>query len=349
MTEMTLPWQSLMVGFGLTAMALQVGMPLAQKIGWVDRPSKRKRHKTPTPLIGGAAMFFGYVPALLLQEGLWFEREVFLVVAGLALIVGFVDDWETLRARFRFLTEFAIALMITAWGGVAVHTLGDLVGLGEVVLGVWEIPFTMICLVGVINAVNMSDGLDGMAGGQSLVSLLMLFVLAALVGRWQEAWWVGLSVMVLIPFLLLNAPLPGRGAARIFMGDAGSMFLGLTLAWFTVTLSQGSNPAFAPVTALWLVAVPLIDMFSSILRRLLTGRKPFSPDLQHMHNLFLVMGFAKGEVFLIMVGLTSLFGIVGIAADFGGVPHALMFYLLLVLFAAYSWASIGFWKRHENC
>lgn len=216
-------------------------------------------------------------------------------------------------------------------------------------LGGWAVPFTMICIVGVINAVNMSDGSDGQAGGQSLVSLLLLFGLAAHAGRWVEAWWIMISVSVLVPFLFVNAPLaPGR-AARVFMGDAGSMFLGVTLAWFAIILSQGPVPAFAPVTALWLVAVPLIDMFSSILRRLLDRRPPFDPDLGHMHHLLGCMGFGKGRVFLIMTGLTALFGLTGIAAWLAGVPDAWMFYGLLAIFAGYCRISIRFWRRHGNC
>lgn len=345
MTTPEFPWGSISAALAVTTLMLWFGLPVARKIGWVDYPSARKTHKKITPLIGGIAMYSGYVIALALLDTAWPSWEIFLLISGITLIIGCLDDCWEVRARIRFLAECVIALMMVAWGEVVIDTLGDITGLGIIELGVWSVVFTMVSIVGVVNAVNMSDGLDGQAGGQSLVAFLALFFLAAHAGRWQEAWWMLLFGVVLLPFLWLNVPL--RGDAKVFMGDSGSMFLGMTLAWFTISLSQGPHPAFTPVTALWLLAMPLIDMFSSILRRLMLGRPPFSSDLGHMHHLLSQAGYNKKQVFLMMVGLSALFSLVGVVALFLAVPETIMFYSLLVLFSGYCWLATH-WRKYDH-
>ena len=339
-------WVSIGTAFAVTTLILWLGQPIARRIGWVDQPNARKIHQQSTPLIGGIAMYGGYIAALSLLDGVWPSWEIFLLLSGVTLIIGCLDDYLEVPAKIRFLAEFGIALMIIKFGEVEVHSLGNIVGLGVITLGPWSVAFTAISIVGVINAVNMSDGLDGQSGGQSLVTFLMLFFLAAHAGRWQEAWWVLLAGVVLVPFLLLNIPL--RGDAKVFMGDIGSMFLGMTLAWFTISLSQGEHPAFTPVTALWLLAVPLIDMFSSILRRLMAKRPPFAPDLGHMHHLLLQNGYHKKQVFLIMVGLSAIFSLVGVLALFLAVPETILFYGLLALFAGYCWLGSRWRNSTKN-
>lgn len=341
-----LPWASISTAFGLTLLILWLGVPFARRIGWVDRPGERKIHTQPTPLIGGFAIYGGYVASLILLDVAWPSWEIFLLISGITLLLGCLDDCLVVQARIRFLTEFFIALMMVEWGEVVLYNLGDIGGQGIFSLGKWSVTFTVISIVGVINAINMSDGLDGQAGSQSLIAFLMLFFLAAHAGRWQEAWWVLLACVALIPFLMFNAPL--KGGATVFMGDAGSMFLGMTLAWFTIFLSQGPHPALTPVTALWLLAVPLIDMFSSILRRILAGRPPFSSDREHMHHILLQHGYSKQQVFLIMVGLSLLFALVGVTAFLMAIPEFILFYGLLALFVGYGWFAFRWQKARQN-
>lgn len=333
-----LPWPSIMAAFGITLLLLWIGIPFAHKIGWVDHPNHRKLHPTATPMMGGIAMYGGYATALILLDSFLLPSwKIFLFSSGILLILGCLDDCLSLRVKFRFFGELGIALIMVLWGDVVIHSLGNVAGFGIVTLGIAAIPFTIICIIGVINAVNMSDGLDGQAGGQSLIAFIMLFFLAAHAGRWPEAWWMLLASVVLMPFLWFNSPF-GKGA-KVFMGDAGSMFLGITLAWFTIILSQGANPALTPVTAVWLLAIPLIDLFSSIVRRLMKGHPPFSSDLGHIHHLLLKQGFNKKQVFLIMVGLSLLCALIGVLAPLLAIPEALLFYGLLTLFVGYCWLS----------
>ncbi|MEO5333569.1 MAG: undecaprenyl/decaprenyl-phosphate alpha-N-acetylglucosaminyl 1-phosphate transferase [Magnetococcus sp. YQC-5] len=345
------PLRSIVTAWTVTTVLLIVIQPFARHVGWVDHPGPRKLHVAPTPLIGGVAMFIGFTLALMQMEMSWIRHEGIILGCGVCLIVGYLDDMHNIRAYLRFIIEWSLALWLSMGYGLEIHTLGDLFGLGEVVLGRWSILFTTISIVGLINAINMSDGLDGVAGGQSLVSFVWMIMMAGLAERWMEGQILLMFVVVLVAFLYFNAPIPllGRSSARIFMGDAGSMFLGLGLVWFAIMLSQGTNPAMTPTTALWMVAVPLIDMFSIMFRRLLRGDRLFAPDLGHMHHIVLKMGFGKGAVCLIMMGLSALFGLCGAGGQWMGIPEAMMFYLWVVALVLYCWFGIYYCERHQSC
>ncbi|MBF0142673.1 MAG: undecaprenyl/decaprenyl-phosphate alpha-N-acetylglucosaminyl 1-phosphate transferase [Magnetococcales bacterium] len=332
---MAVPYHAFVIALVGCSLGLWLGIPLASRIGLVDRPGGRKQHRSVTPLVGGAAMFVGAVPGLLSISEPMPHLTRFLLVVTIIMIVGVWDDLVGLRVRYRFLTEFAVALAITLYGGVAVRTLGDLLGFGVVNLHEWASLFTMLCVVGVVNAFNMTDGLDGLAAGLSLVSFVLLTGLAWGAGRMGEAFGLGVLVAVLLPFFGVNSRLFGRSQAATFMGDAGSKFLGFTLAWFTIALSQGENPAFAPVTALWLIALPLIDMFSSIVRRLAWKRPPFGPDLDHLHHLLWRRGWGVNAIVLGMMAISLAFGLVGIILPLLGVPDFLMFFGILGIFGLY--------------
>ncbi|MBF0453206.1 MAG: undecaprenyl/decaprenyl-phosphate alpha-N-acetylglucosaminyl 1-phosphate transferase [Magnetococcales bacterium] len=332
------------------------GTVVAPKLGLVDRPSDRKKHGKDTPNSGGVAMLLGLIPALLLLDHpIPFQSRLVLATL-LTLVVGVWDDRSPLPVRTRFLAELAAGLIVTLGGGLTVLTLGNLVGLGEVNLGFLAVPFTVICIIGVINALNMIDGLDGLAAGLSLVSFSALFYLAWEANRVAEAEMILLIIAVLIPFFLVNSRLFGQSSARLFMGDAGSKMLGLSLAWFTVSLSQTLvledaeviQPAFSASVALWLVALPLIDMFSSFLRRLVQKSNPFKPDANHLHHLLLQSGLSVNQTVLTLMGVGVGCALVGVKAEGMRLSEPLLFLGLLVLYAAYSTLSVRFWRRQRS-
>lgn len=335
-----------MLAFTVTFALLWFGRPLAQRIGWVDHPDpRRKCHDAPTPLIGGLGLYGGYLIGGLFLEGFRLSNDLLLPVATCIVIVGCMDDCWRLRPWIRLLAEFGLALLLTGWSELSIHTLGDLLGWGAIDLERGFILFSMFAFVAVINALNMSDGLDGLAAGHALVAFLALLFLAVQGGRWQESGWILLAVVVLLPFFLLNAPLSRNRAALVFLGDAGSLLLGLALFWFTVSLSQGAEAACSPAVALWLLAVPLIDLSSSIVRRLGSGHHPFFPDKEHIHHILLRLGYNKRQVFFILVGTSSLFALLAIVAHALAVSEALLFYGFLTLLIAYCWFAIEHVKK----
>jgi len=335
---------SYLSAFFIALAAVFLLKPVAVKIGLTDDPGGRKQHAGAIPLIGGIAMFLGFLFAML---GLGISLDAYRAfIAGMALIVivGVLDDLHELNTRSRFIVQIIAALLMVLWGEVVISDVGRLLYSEVTSLGAWAIPFTVFGVVGVVNALNMSDGIDGLAGGLVLVSLVFMSVLAFSGGHVADGQVILVLVSAVLAFLWFNFPLPGRKQAKVFMGDAGSMFLGFALAWFAVSLSQGEGRAMSPVTALWLMALPLMDTVSVMIRRVIRGRSPFSPDREHFHHVLLVAGYGTRKTVYIMMTLAVALALIGVAAEFLGVPEYLMFYLFLVIFGAYFWGMMHAWQ-----
>ena len=205
-------------------------------------------------------------------------------------------------------------------------------------LGLLAIPFTLFCTVGVVNAVNMSDGLDGLAGGLVLVTLGSLAYLAYAGGHFTILDPLLLLMAAVVGFLIFNAPSPWGKKAKVFMGDAGSMFLGFVLALFLIDFSQEPNRIMHPVIPLWIFAVPLMDTVAVMFRRVVAGQSPFSADRKHLHHLLLTAGFTVGQTVLTIWILAVLLALIGLMGHAYGISDGVMFFGFLSMFALYSWA-----------
>ena len=322
--------------------------PVAIRIGLVDAPNRRKAHEGRVPLVGGMAMFCGFtLAALTLDIGLMAYRS-FFAAAAILVVVGILDDMHELSSRARFGAQILAAVLMAYWGGVVLHDLGAIgFGGGVIVLSGWEIVFSVFATVGVINALNMSDGLDGLAGGLSLIALLGLAYVADRAGLASERTLLAMLVVVVVGFLLFNMRLPWRHQALVFMGDAGSMFLGFAITWFFIAMSQGEDRAMAPVAALWLLMVPLFDTIWLILWRFSQGRSPTSSDVGHLHHVLQMTGMGAATSVWVMLAIAALGAVTGITALAAGVAESTMFYLFLGLFAAYCMLMAVSWYRRR--
>jgi len=322
--------------------------PAAARIGLADEPSDRKSHQGSVPLIGGVAMFCGFaLAALTLDIGLTGYRG-FFAAAAILVVVGILDDMHELSSRARFGAQILAAVLMAYWGGVVLHDLGALgSGGGEFVLARWEIVFTIFATVGVINALNMSDGVDGLAGGLSLIALLGMAFVAHGAGLESEGSLLSLLAVVVVGFLLFNIRTPWQRRARVFMGDAGSMFLGFAITWFLISLSQGEERAMAPVAALWLLMIPLFDTVWLILWRFAQGRSPTSSDVGHLHHVLQMTGMGAATSVWLMLAIAGAGAAAGLIALDSGVAQSTMFYLFLGLFAAYCVFMAISWRRRK--
>lgn len=333
-----------LTGFFATSALIYLLSPLSRRIGLVDSPGGHKAHQGRIPLVGGLAMFCGFLFAVLaLQQPLSGYRPLFAGSAVL-VIVGVLDDFSELRPNTRFLAQIGAGLIMVLMGDRYLETLGPLVGTEDIVLDVWAYPLTVFSVVGVINAVNMLDGIDGLAGGLSMLAFLVLGGAASIAGEHAAATILFTLATVTVAFLLFNLRLPWRSRAVVFMGDAGSMFLGFALAWFVVDLSQGPSPAIAPVTALWIVALPLMDTVSIMLRRVLRGRSPFLADREHLHHLLEIIGLGAAQSVVVMLCISGLFSSIGLYAHYAGLPDRYVFAAFLVLFGLYYLVLEVFWR-----
>ena len=305
---------------------------IALRIGLADRPGGRKQHEGTIPLTGGVAMYAGFAIAAL-TSGLVAGPTLALVVAcGLLVIGGAADDMHDITARAKFGLQLIAGLFMTSWAGVYVSHLGNLFGFGPLTLYHWAIPFSVVCALGVMNAINMLDGLDGSAGGTAFVAALWLGYAALAQGLGTQGMLLILLAAAIFGFLIWNVRLPPfRDQARVFMGDAGSLMLGLALCWFSIDVTQGPERTLPPIVCVWILAVPLIDMARVMFLRALRRADLFDADREHLHHFLIARGVPHHNAALIMIGASAISGALGLGAWRLGVPEMLMTYAFLAL------------------
>ncbi len=338
-------YQSYLIGFLLTALLIYFLGEKAVNIGLVDVPNERKHHSGAKPLVGGIAIFFGFMFSLLTLHDSLNNLRAFLGASVLVVLVGVLDDLRELSSRAKFGAQIIAGLFMSVWGGVVLRDLGALTFDETLfVLGAVAVPFTIFSVVGVINSINMSDGLDGLSGSLSFIAIVGLMVVTNSANRMAEFHMLFLLAATVAAFLGFNFRFPWRRNVRVFLGDAGSMFLGLALAWFFIKLSQGHDRVMSPVTALWFLLLPLFDTVATMLRRLLNGRPPFAADREHLHHALLMAGYSVPQAVLIMAGIASVAMLIGLLGHFLGIPEVTMFVLFVGLFVFYFWATLRAWK-----
>jgi UDP-GlcNAc:undecaprenyl-phosphate GlcNAc-1-phosphate transferase len=327
---------------------------LADRRDWVDVPGGRKAHRHPVPVIGGLAMMLSASLGLMLFDVPDVAERALMPGLLLVCAVGWRDDRQPVSATIRLGTHMAAAL-IAAWaGGTMLHSLGDLFGTGSIELGPWALPITVFAIAGIANAFNLIDGLDGLAGGIALVALGWFTAILVYVelqgGAGLHATTLPLAFAgAVIGFLHFNRRTERLRRAEVFMGSAGSVLLGLLLAWLAVRTTQSFGDYDAsPVVGLWVLAVPLFDTLSCMLRRLQAGVSPARPDRRHIHHLVLAhsRNTRRAVEFLVLLSFVS--GAIGVIGWMAGVPESLMFWTLLGLFVAYHLKACAHWSRVDR-
>lgn len=317
--------------------------PLAKRFQLLDLPDSRKQHRGSVPLIGGIAVFLATMVACIIAFGNDPRINMYLISAALIVTLGVIDDRYDLSVRLRLLMQMLIACILVFGAGLYIHEFGNMFGFA-LDIGVLGTVLTVFAVLGAINAFNMTDGIDGLAGSLALNTFLSLAMLFWLCGEHNYLQLPIILSVALLPYLLFNLGLVPGPVKRIFMGDAGSMFIGLTVIWLLTLGSQGENPAFRTVTALWIIAVPLMDMAAIIVRRLRRGQSPFMADRDHLHHIFMQAGFCPRMSLLIIVFFSVLYSTIGILGEVLNVPEAVMFYGFLAVFALYLWGINHAWR-----
>ncbi|MBT8085175.1 MAG: undecaprenyl/decaprenyl-phosphate alpha-N-acetylglucosaminyl 1-phosphate transferase [Woeseia sp.] len=316
---------TLILALGSTALCIALLKPVAARFGLLDHPDHRKNHDGAIPQIGGIAIWIAFAICLLFI-GVTVKLAVLLLSGGLLMVIGAVDDAKDLPPQFRLVLHIGAALIVSVFGGVVVQTLGDLVIPGfDIDLGLLAIPFTVFAVVAMINATNMSDGLDGLCGLQLIIPLVGLAVLSGLSND-QEHFLPLLAICgCLLGFLFFNLRTPWSGRATVFLGDAGSNFLGLLLAWFLIDMSQGENAVLQPVAVLWFALLLIYDTLEVVARRMIRGKSPFSADREHLHHVFLLARFTPTETVFTMGGITLVGVLIGMSTAFISIPDSVLF------------------------
>lgn len=317
------------LSFLTVAALIPLACMLARKTGFLDLPGGRKKHEAAVPPVGGIVIFPVFIFSVYAlgapDKFFWFAAALLLL-----LVTGALDDRFTVPAWVKFGVQFIAAFLIVVPGGTAVEGLGNLMGFGPLWMGWGGIPFAVIATVLLTNAVNLMDGLDGLAAGKGFIVLFWIGVCAALAGNVEAAALSAAFMAALAGFLVYNLRHPWRKKASVFLGDAGSLALGLSLAWFVIRYSQGANAVMDPFVVAWLLAIPIYDICGQFARRVSQGRHPFDPDHNHFHHHFIYVGLTPGRATAAILAIAFLTGSIGV----GGMLLNLSEYVM-----GYAWVA----------
>lgn len=317
---------------------------LAHATGAIDEPNERKIHQGTVPRMGGLAMFFGCaVTFLIYLEGFEQFRGIFLGMV-IIVIVGMVDDSIGLEPRFKLLGQIVAAFAAMALSGVNIDFLGGVLG-SNLNLGFLSWPLTLLWIVGITNAINLSDGLDGLASGISLIAFSCFGWLAY--QRQDMATFTLCLIMIgsILGFLRYNTH-----PAEVFMGDTGSLFLGYCLGTLSIAGNFKSLTAMTLITPVLVLLVPIADTLWAVIRRIREGRSPFSADKMHFHHKLLNSGMDHPQTVSLIYCISAALSIFAVALANSSKLKYLLVPLLVLgigLFSSqvFGWLDIAKWTR----
>ena len=306
----------------------------SRRFGLVDRPDPRRVNLRPVPRGGGLAVAGAFLPVAILAVILVDRDDIgsiqipssvppsalgALLIGGLvAAAIGFLDDVLQIRARWQLLGQLAVAFVAVALG-VQVGGVANPFGPGSIQLdGIFAVGFTVVWVVGMINSINFIDGLDGLSSGIALIAAVTL----GLISLTTSVGVFGQPFIALLCFVLAGALLGflrwNFHPASIFAGTSGVMFVGYTLAVLSIL---GTAKV---AVALLVLGVPIIDTFWIIVRRVASGRSPFTPDRGHVHHRMLDLGLGHTQTVLLIYGITIVLGILSFFLSGAGQLYAFL-------------------------
>jgi len=321
----------------------------SQKEGLVDLPNERKIHKLPISRLGGIAIWasamltflvlvlLNYYPYGSLLSGI-------LLGGSLMFLLGLVDDVYNLNAKFKLFIQLTIATIVYLLG-VQINTIFNPFGEGVIQLGWWlSYPITVLWIAGISNAVNFIDGVDGLAGSVITVSSITLALISVAMTPAQP-------ITALIAFILAGSMLAfltyNFNPAKIFMGDSGALFSGFLLATLSIAgVMKGA--ALAVLLPFLVLAVPIIDITFSSVRRILKGKSPFVADAEHIHHKLLKAGLSQKKTVAVLTSIAIIGG--AFATYCTGILKNYFLYIavLILIMLILSFISIKTTKPHPD-
>lgn len=284
----------------ISMVMIPIMVRLAPRFGLMDRPNERKVHAIPVPRVGGIGIVIGVLVPVVFLLPMDNLVRAYVLGALVLFLFGLWDDISEIGHYPKFVGQLIAVMIVVLYGDLYVVSFPFVPG-GEIspILG---IPFTILALVGMINAINHSDGLDGLAGGESLFSLGATALLAVF-ARDAVALTIALTVIGgILGFLRYNTH-----PARVFMGDSGSQFLGYTLGFLAILLTQIVDTELSPAVPLLLLGLPIIDIIAVLWKRAHARSNLFRATRNHIHHRLLDLGFVHQESVIIIYSLQMIF------------------------------------------
>lgn len=278
-----------------------IRLSLRHGIG-IDHPGERKTHETPAPRLGGAGIFLAMLISLFYLD-LNDKAVSFLLASLIIFLIGLYDDIKGIRWPVKMIGVSLAATVTIFYGDMTVRHIGSIFGYGDLTMGMWSIPFTYFCILGVVSAINLCDGLNGLAGGISLIIFIFLAIFSYMDSRYNFMY-ISLAMSGgLAGFLIYNYP-----CGRIFLGDCGSHLIGFAIAVISIGVFQRSSP-YQPMTPVILLAIPIFDTLRVMALRIIRGRNPFSADNLHIHHILVRAGLSKTKTVIMLWLLTLIFAV----------------------------------------
>lgn len=340
--------------FLFSSLFLLLARRAAVSVGLVDKPNHRKRHHGAIPLVGGISVYVGICLYFFLNWHELSQPGIYLLCSGILVLTGVLDDRFDISVKLRVSIQTIVAMIMMFVAGLYLRSLGYILGPWELRLGYLGYFITLFAVWAAINAFNMVDGIDGLLGGLSCVTFGAMGLLLYLDGQPQLGAWCFAIIVVILPYILFNLGVFGK-QYKVFMGDAGSTLIGFTVIWILLQSTQELGHPMNPVTALWVIAIPLIDMVATMYRRISKGKSPFSADRQHIHHIMMRSGFSARETFVIITLIAALLAGVGVLGEhLSFVSEWMMLALFFVVFMMYgfclkrAWRLVRFFRRFKR-
>ena len=301
---------------------------LAFRIGAVDAPNYRKVHARIMPRLGGLAIFGAFLIGIaVLRPGSENSEQLLAIILGATVIVitGVLDDMYEITAKAKMLGQFLAAGIIVFYGGIQIEFINLPFDEGTLAFGILSIPFTIIWIVGITNAINLIDGLDGLAAGVSTIALLTLAAMAFIMGDGFVLAVAAILAASTFGFLFYNFH-----PAKIFMGDTGALFLGFMIAVLSL-LGFKSVTLVSFIIPVIMLGVPISDTFFAIVRRLRMKKKWSDPDKSHLHHRLLDLGFSHRQTVLIIYAIAMLFGLCAVIFSMAKIWGAILLVTVILV------------------
>ena len=296
-------------------------LAIAKKKNVVDNPNARKLQKQPVPVMGGIAVFFGVLAGLLVGTSVYAlpfllshepvdlpSSSLLSVLAamGIMLYMGAIDDMIGLSAVKRLLIEMGVVLGLIMSSGGCIDTFRGMWGVGA--LSWWlAVPLTVFAGVGIINSINMIDGVNGLSSGICMTCSILFGVAFIRIMDWGNAVLAFSMAAALMPFFIHNV---FGSKSRMFIGDAGTMVMGILMTWFTISTlrAPAMTEYYTPVVrtnmvamCLAILSVPVFDTLRVMIMRMLKGCSPFKADMTHLHHAFIQISVSHSITALIEI------------------------------------------------
>ena len=341
---------ALISAFAITYFSSHAVIYLVGKYSIFDMPGERKIHTHPVLTLGGLSFIFTFY--IMIIGGLiiypQFAGQILLhnltaLIVSQILIVGLgiYDDLRGLSAGIKFTIQLGASVILIYFLGFSINIITNPFG-GEIHLGIFSVPITILWLVGITNAINLLDGLDGLAAGIVLISSLFLSFVSLYLGQNGVALLFIILASSLLAFLKFNFY-----KARIFMGDTGSMFLGFTIAVLSLLISMKTTVSLSLMVPIISLGIPIMDTSVSFFRRLLKKDNPFRGDKLHIHHILLQSGLSHHHVVILVWVITLLFNIIALCFMLIPGRYSLLILLIFASMVATGIMFLEFIKREK--